>query len=149
VRLAELVQRVPGARLATPDDNARILDFFDRSPMQTSAFALLYRRSPDFFRLLRYQGGRAHVLIFVDGQGDVRGLGTLSLRAAWVDGRAATVGTLGDLRIGFYRDAITHWRRLVSDVIARSREIDEVADCTHWRTTIMDDNRWPSGRDST
>lgn len=141
MRLAELVQHVPGGRLATPDDNARILAFFDRMPMQTSAFALLYRRSPDFFGLLRYQGDRAHVLILVDNRGDVTGLGTISLRKAWVGGLATTVGYLGDLRIGFHREAITHWRRMFSDVIARSRDIDEVSDCTHWLTTIMDDNR--------
>ncbi|MEP7347141.1 MAG: hypothetical protein ABI877_17860, partial [Gemmatimonadaceae bacterium] len=141
LRLAELVERVPGGRLATPADNERILAFFDRAPMQTSSFALLYRRSPDFFRLLRCQGERAHVLISVDDRGELRGLGSISLRAGWVDGSATTVGYLGDLRIGFHRESIAHWRRLYSDVIARSCEIEELADCTHWLTTILDDNR--------
>ncbi len=141
VRLAELVERVPGGRLATPNDNARILAFFDHAPMQTSSFALLYRRSPDFFRLLRYQGDRAYVMIAVDDRGAVRGLGTISLRAAWVDGSATTVGYLGDLRIGFHRESIANWRHLFRDVIGRSGEIEEVADCTHWLTTILDDNR--------
>ena len=140
MQLAELVQRMPGGRLATKEDNARILAFFDRTPMHTSAFALQYRRSPDFFRLLRYQGDRAHVVLSVDERGDVRGLGTISLRRAWLDGEAATVGYLGDLRIGFHRGTIGHWRQLVRDVVARSAEIEELADCACWLTTIMDDN---------
>ena len=36
MRLAELVARYPNTRLATPADNARILDFFERTPMHTS-----------------------------------------------------------------------------------------------------------------
>ena len=61
MQLAELVSRYPGARLATPADNARILELFERAPMQASAFDVQYRRRPDFFRLLRYQSDRAFV----------------------------------------------------------------------------------------
>jgi hypothetical protein len=141
MRLADLVQRTPGARLATMDDNTRILEFFDRAPMQTSGFALQYRRAPDFFRLLRYQGDRAHVVINVDDHGAVRGLGTLSLRTAWIGGAPATVGYLGDLRVGFDRTVIRHWRTLFADLITHARDIEELAECDAWLTTIMDDNR--------
>ena len=141
MRLADLVARHPGAHLATPGDNARILAFFDRAPMQTSAFALQYRRAPDFFHLLRYQGDRHHAVLFADDAGAVQGIGSFSLRPAWVDGRRATVGYLGDLRVGFHRATITRWRAVVSDVVGRSREIEELADCTHWLTTVLDENR--------
>ena len=33
MRLADLVARVPAARLATQADNARILDFFEAAPI--------------------------------------------------------------------------------------------------------------------
>jgi hypothetical protein len=140
-RLADVVECVPGGRLATADDNDRILAFFDRTPMMTSAFALQYRRSPDFFTLLRYQSDRFHVLISVNRRGEVTGLGTVSLRPAWVDGQPTTVGYLGDLRIAFDRAAIRHWRQVFGDVIGRAADIEELASCTHWFTTILDDNR--------
>jgi len=55
MKLAELVARYPDTRLATPADNAPILDFFERTPMHTPAFDVQYTRRPDFFTLLRYQ----------------------------------------------------------------------------------------------
>ena len=50
MRLADLVARYPNTRLATPADNARILDFFERTPMHTSAFDVQY---PQAARLLQ------------------------------------------------------------------------------------------------
>jgi hypothetical protein len=141
IALADLVASVPGIRLATPDDNARILAFFDRTPMLTSSYALQYRRSPDFFNLLRYQSDHFHVLMSMNGRGDVTGLGTISPRPAWVGGEATTVGYLGDLRVEFDRHAIRHWRRLFGDLITHAGDIRELAGCTHWLTTIMDDNQ--------
>jgi hypothetical protein len=141
MRIADLVAHVPTARLATQADNARILDFFETAPMHTLRFAVQYRRRPDFFRLLRYQGDRAFVIVSDDGQGGVRGVGTISLRPGWIDGRPTTVGYLGDLRMKFDRALPTRWRQLFGELIARAGEIEELADCTHWLTTVLDDNR--------
>jgi len=141
MRLADFVSRVPMVRLATEADNARILDFFERAPMQTTGFAVQYRRRPDFFRLPRYQGDRAFVLLSDDGNGGVRGVGTLSLRPGWIDGRPTTVGYLGDLRVKLDRALSARWRSLFGELIARAGEIEELADCTHWFTTVLDDNR--------
>jgi hypothetical protein len=140
MRLGEFVARHPAVRLATAADNASILDFFEDSPMQTSAFNVQYRRRPDFFRLLGYQADRAHVLIGEDG-GRINAVGTVSLRPGWVNGRSTTVGYLGDLRVRFDRTVVPRWRRLFGDLLAHAAEIDELADCTHWFTAVMDDNR--------
>src|SRR3954463_6838966 len=109
MRLPELVARLPNARLAPADDNARILDFFERAPMRTSGFAVQYHRRPDFFRLLRYQSDRAFVLVSDDGHGGVRGVVTFSLRPGWIDGRPTTIGTLGDLRLQLDRALAARW----------------------------------------
>lgn len=140
MRLRDLVARYPTVRLATAEDNASILAFFERAPMDLPAFALEYRRSPDFFRLLRYQAERAYVFITVDDGGAVRSLGSVSLRPGWVGGEPTTVGYLGDLRVGFDRRAVTLWRRFYGDLLSRAGEIEELADVTHWFTTVIDDN---------
>ena len=140
MQLAELVSQYPGARLATPADNARILAFFERAPMHASAFAVQYRRRPDFFRLLRYQSDRAFVIVSEDQRGAVRSVATISLRPGWVDGQPTTVGYLGDLRISFDRILSRAWRRLFADIVTRAPEIEELADCTHWFTAVIDEN---------
>ena len=141
MRLADFVARTPTARLATPEDNPRILAFFDRAPMGASAFAVQYQRAPDFFHLLRWQSDRSHVFITVDEHGAVRSMATVSLRPGWVDDRPTTVGYLGDLRVAFDRASIRRWRRFYGELLACAPEIEELADCTHWYTAVIDDNR--------
>ena len=141
MRLADFVARTPTARLATPEDNPRILAFFDRAPMGASAFAVQYQRAPDFFHLLRWQSDRSHVFITVDERGAVRSMATVSLRPGWVDDRPTTVGYLGDLRVAFDRASIRRWRRFYGELLACAPEIEELADCTHWYTAVIDDNR--------
>jgi hypothetical protein len=141
MRLAELVARYPNARLATPADNERILAFFERTPMRAAAFEVQYLRRPDFFKLLRYQSDRAFVLLTEDDARGVRSVATASLRPGWVDGRPTTVGYLGDLRVAFDRVFSRAWRQLFADLVTRTHEIEELADCTHWFTTIIDGNR--------
>jgi hypothetical protein len=141
MRLAELVARYPNTRLATPADNARILDFFERTPMHTSAFDVQYRRRPDFFRLLRYQADRAFVILTEDNGGNIRGLATASLRPGWADGHPTTIGYLGDLRVKLDRQFSGAWRRLFADLVTCAPQVEELADCTHWFTTVIDGNR--------
>lgn len=141
MRLDDLLSRHPGVRRAGPADNERLLAFFESAPMRTTGFDVRYVRRPDFFRLLRYQGDRAHVVIGEEPDGTLAGVGTLSLRPGWVRGRPTTVGYLGDLRVrpGRVRSAL--WRRVFADLLAHAHEIDELADCEHWTTAILDENR--------
>lgn len=131
----------PSLRLATPDDNGRILDFFERASMSTSAFDVLYLRRPDFFRLLRLQSDRAYVVLDRDQRGEIRGVGTISLRPGWAEGRPTTIGYLGDLRIAKGRAASRVWRSFFADLVSQTPGIREFADCTHWHTAILDNNR--------
>ena len=141
MKLADLVARYPTARLATPADNARILDFFEQTPMRTSAFDVQYRRRPDFFQLLRYQSDRSFVIVSEDAAGAVRSVGTISLRPGWMGGQPTTIGYLGDLRIAFDRELARAWRRLFADLLTQAHDIDELADCTQWFTAVLDTNR--------
>jgi hypothetical protein len=141
MRLSEVVERCPTARLATRADNARILEFFEQTSMQTSAFDVQYRRRPDFFKLLDYQSDRSFVLVSEDRRGALQGVGSLSLRPGWVGGQPTTVGYLGDLRIRWSRDLPSAWRGLFSDLVSRAGEIDELRECTHWFTVVLDGNR--------
>jgi hypothetical protein len=141
MRLADLVARYPTARLATPADNARILEFFERTPMRTSAFDVQYRRRPDFFQLLRFQSDRSFVIVSEDAGGAVRSVGTISLRPGWMGGRPTTIGYLGDLRIAYDRELARAWRRFFTELLTHAHDIDELADCTQWFTAVLDTNR--------
>ncbi len=140
MRLSDVIRGVPGARLATPEDDPRVLAFFDESPMGTARFEIAYRRSPEFFRLLRYQADRAFVFLSEGDDARVRGIGSLSVRPGWVDGEPAQVGYLGDLRIAHDRRLLVHWRRAYAELVTRAAELDELGGPTHFVTAVMDEN---------
>lgn len=138
--MAELVARYPNVRLATAADNGRILEFFERTPMRTSAFDVQYRRRPDFFNLLDYQGDRVFVFVGEDDEGRVCGVSSLSLRPGWVRSRPTTIGYWGDLRVIPDRVRSRVWRRIFTEIVSHAPEIEELADCTHWYTVVIDGN---------
>jgi len=141
MRLQDFLSRYPGTRVASAADNERLLEFFEAAPMRTSGFEVRYQRRPDFFRLLAHQGDRAYVVMGEEPDGSVAGVGTLSLRPGWVEGRATTVGYLGDLRVRPGRRRSHLWRRIFAELLAESARVDEVSDCEHWLTAILDGNR--------
>jgi hypothetical protein len=141
MRLTELIASHGQLRLASQNDNERILKFFERSPMHTSAFDVLYRRQPDFFKLLQFQSDRVFVVINENTKSEVCGVGTISLRPGWINGSPTIVGYLGDLRSSSGKQNSRVWRSFFSAIISRSSEIEEISDCTHWYTAVLDNNR--------
>src|SRR4051794_29165243 len=111
--LDALLAAYPSIRIASSDEeeNQRILRFFDQSPMKGSSLSLRYERKPDFFALLRMQAPRSLVVV-ADKGGEIASVGTISVRAGYVDGRVVSVGYLGDLRIAFDRRLLVQWRKV-------------------------------------
>lgn len=86
-------------RLATPEDNPRLLDLFGAVPMQ-GELVLSTQRAPDFFRLYGLQRGTAEVWVHEGAEG-LDAMGTFFARDGWLHGRPCRVGYLGDLRTRF------------------------------------------------
>ncbi len=88
-------------RLATAEDNARLLDLFGDVPME-GELALSTQRGPDFFALYRMQRGVAECWVgSAEAHAGLLGMGSILVRDGWLGGRAVKVGYLGDLRARF------------------------------------------------
>jgi hypothetical protein len=86
-------------RLATPRDNAALLELFSEVPMQ-GELVLSSQRSPDYFALFELQRGTTEVWVHEEG-GRLDAMGTLHVREGWMEGQPFRVGYLGDLRARF------------------------------------------------
>ncbi|UJR81094.1 hypothetical protein [Sandaracinus amylolyticus] len=139
MRIAEILEGVPGARLATEADNDAIVRFYDRRAMGTAAFEVGYRRGPDFFALLRCQSDR-HVVIVCESAGEIRGVGTITVRDGWAHGAPVKVAYLGDLRIAQDRRLLVSWRRAYGALVAHASEIEELDRASVFVTAVMDAN---------
>jgi hypothetical protein len=104
----------PSVRVATPEDNDKILAFYDKSALSGKSIKLRSVRSPDFFGLLRYQSDSFTVLLDEDSSGALRGVATLTHRAGYLAGKKQEIAYLGDFRVAFDRHAMRNWRRFYS-----------------------------------
>ncbi len=133
--VSELIQ----ARLARPSDELEIRKLFDRYPMQMPGFNLIYDRSPDFFSLLRARGSASVALTGgMKGSAELMGLGSLSIRDGFLNGRRTRVAYLGDLRVIPHRKTFRLWRSMYSRLIeevARDLEVES------FLTAILGDNQ--------
>jgi hypothetical protein len=110
--LKGLLAPFPSVRLAGPEDGPRILELYDRTALSGRSLRLRSVRSPDFFRLLRYQGERHTVLVDEDESGALRGVAAFTHRPGYVGGTRREVTYLGDFRMAFDRRALRVWRDL-------------------------------------
>lgn len=94
-------------RRATRDDNPTILAFQSQHAMQTD-IGMQFDRAPDFFALLDAHSPYHETLLVVEGE-SVRGIGTVVLRPAYVDGRVVSAAYLGDLFIPHHRVVSRVW----------------------------------------
>lgn|GEM_PF-524829 len=124
-------------RVATDDDNARILELMADVPMAGS-LVLATRREPDFFALYRMQRGRQDLWVFdAEDGGALKGMGGFLVRDGFLDGAPTPVGYLGDLRTrGLARERLA-FPQVYAHLFDRT-----VADtgCEHFLTGVLADN---------
>lgn len=121
--------------LARPDDDAELRALLRETPMG-ERIEVAFLREPDFFRAARVQGTCVQVIVARAG-GRIAGVATRALRAGYLNGRAATVGYLGDLRLrSEFRGGTVLARgyRFLRDLHADGR-------AELYTTVIVEDNR--------
>lgn len=102
-------------RLATPEDNAQLLEVFGDVPMR-GELILTTERSPAFFALYDIQDVEALCTVY-ERDGEILAMGSFLIRPGFVRGQLCTVCYLGDLRVRsegaglisrFYGDVFTY-----------------------------------------
>ncbi|HEY0710674.1 MAG TPA: hypothetical protein VGG33_27975 [Polyangia bacterium] len=125
--LATYLSRYPNVRVATRDDNERILAFYKKLSMQGGAFNILFLKDPDYFRYLAYESANHAVAIVEDDAGTLEGMFTFAARPCYVDGRREGMVHVSDLRFARSRDRKTKfdWKLFGRDLCADVAKIDD------------------------
>jgi hypothetical protein len=124
-----------GIRLATPADSPALCELFSSITMKTD-LELSIRRNPDFFALYRMQTDDFEC--WVGGEdGAIQGLGTIMARDGYLNGKAARIGYLGDLRVL----PRLQGRRLIGRFYGPIlQEFSKTRGCSVYLTTIIASN---------
>ena len=140
MNLNGLLEKHPQIKLALPEDNKSILDFFETLPMEGKEMIISYDRTPNFFNFLNFCGPNYFVFMIKMKSGEIAGVGTLVLRPGHINGEKKWVGYLGDLRVKADRRASVWWRKFYGDLIVHAPEIEESGGCQYFYTSILNEN---------
>jgi hypothetical protein len=126
----------PEIRLLSRKDNPKIIKFFDEVDMQSEGLVLRYERAPDFFTFLDYQSDEYFVFGSDKDEANLRGIGSMVVREAYVDGEMVKVAYLGDLRVKAGISFSHKWQNFYSRLIAAQKELG----IAYFLTAVMAQN---------
>lgn len=123
-------------QLAQPEHEPELRRLHADTPLH-GPIRIAEERDPDYFHALALQGDRAQAIVWCDDRGVVAGMGTRSVKSAWIAGRPDRVGYLGALRVKpAYRNGLGLARSY-----QRLRQLHAAdASCRFYLTTIMQAN---------
>lgn len=141
-KMRDLTSRFTGVRLATPDDAQALARFINETSMNKGKLRIGFNRGDDYFALLRLQGEKFSALV-CEQDGQIAGVGALTLRQASVRGRKVTLGYLQDLRMAATVTQRTrqNFYQFFSEFVRLCPQFEEYDNCSLFVTAILDDNR--------
>ena len=134
----EFVQRI-GGKVMMPEDNSRILEFYDRISMHAERFDVITKKSPDYFRFMKYVAEKFYVVGYPNTSGRLEGMVTLILRPCYIDGKRDMVGHWLDLRFMRARDrtiAYT-WKTLGLETSRVGESVDGLDGCRNYHGSYI------------
>jgi hypothetical protein len=132
--IAAYVARIPNARLATREDNDRVLSFYRKLSMAGGTFNIQFVKDPDYFRFLDYEGSPHYVLLIENDEGGIEGMVAMVVRSCYVDGRIERLCHFSDLRFMRRRDRKTtlDWKDLMRTFCEDGNTIDQLEGCRYF-----------------
>lgn len=123
---------------SAPEDEQKVQDLMSTAPMKVGGLELVYDRSPEFQRLLQYQGAEYLTVLGKSPKGELMGLFSLSFTKKWVSGIPRRCGYIGDFRVAPSRQAAVAWRKSYPEILKRLQQ--ESDDPVYFLTAILKKN---------
>jgi hypothetical protein len=140
-QLLRMFDAFPLARLASKEDSERLANFMNEHSMQAGLLDLTFTRGNDYFSLLELQGHRS-ITIFIEQNGKVMALGSLTIRHSYMRRKKCVVGYFQDLRIS--SDAPATVRLMIyncmTELVRLSPHIPDTENCNFFYTAILSNN---------
>lgn len=138
----DLVGKFSHIRLADRSDNDAILEFFKTIPMKAQRLSIGFKRDPDYFALLDYQGDKSFVFIFENEDRSIGGVAVYSLGPRFINGKMERAAYLADLRLSPKLSRLTRvqWRKFYNDLVLNSHKISDFDHCRYLYSAILDEN---------
>lgn len=107
---------------SSPQDESKVQNLLAKASMNVGGIELLYDRSPEFQRLLRYQASEYLTVLGENPAGDLLGFFSLSFAKKWISGAKQQCGYIGDFRISNSKQAALIWRKSYPKILQRLQQ---------------------------
>lgn len=139
--LKELLGHFPLIHIATNDDNALILDFYQKIAMKEGNDDIIYERTPNYFSFLKERSDNFLVFIIKE-MGTIYGICSISFRDTYLEESKIVIGYIGDLRVHTSKKNTLYWRRFADLFFKFSYNFEETYYCDHYQTALIDSNNF-------
>jgi hypothetical protein len=113
-------------RIAGPEDNTELIEFFKEFPLK-GLVELKVDRNQDFFAPYKLQSDQYKTYTLRDEQKELHAAASIVVRNTWMDGQTLKVATAADLRVRNNRRAILQWSQHFLPVLRKEIKENEVS----------------------
>ncbi len=137
----ELIGQFKGMRLAHESDAQALAHFINDTSMSAGQIRIGFTRGEDYFALLRLQADKFAALI-CEEEGQIVGVGALTVRSTTLRGRVVNVGYFQDLRVAPNASARTRqtFYNCFTEFVRVCPQLEDFDRCSFFLTAILDDN---------
>ncbi len=138
----DILEKFTHIRLATEEDNAEILEFYNNESMQTGEESISFARTPDFFNFYKLSSKKYWLFIFLNKDQSIGGVGGVLRHERFVNGKLKPLAYFCDLRISnnASRIAKVQWRKFFPEIINILPKLGPDEYCESAYTAILADN---------
>ncbi|MCP4135041.1 MAG: hypothetical protein GY754_28965 [bacterium] len=132
-----------GGRMAKPEDNQKILNFYNSFSMEGGAFKIAFRKEPDYFRFLSYESPKHHVFLMENNDKEIEAMASMIVRPCYINGEVDRVAHISDLRVvsKAQRKNKFRWRDFSLAICEQGEKIREFEKCRYYLGSYVDANK--------
>jgi hypothetical protein len=131
-----------GARLMKPEENRKVLDFYNSISMAGGKYNVITKKEPDYFRFLNYAADTSFVFGIHNDNDELEGMGALIIRPCYIDGKQDVVGHFLDLRFKRSKDrkGKGDWKGIANIILQKGKQVEVLKACRIYHGTYMTAN---------
>jgi hypothetical protein len=128
-----------GARLMKPEENSKILEFYNSIGMAGGKYKVTTKKDPDYFRFLKYAADTNFVIGIHSDNDLLEGMAALIIRPCYINGELDYVGHFLDLRFKRTRrrKSLINWRNICQAVLQKGKEFELLKNCRIYHGSYM------------
>jgi hypothetical protein len=131
-----------GARKMKPEENRKVLSFYNSISMAGGKYNVTTKKEPDYFQFLNYAADTSFVFGFHNDNDQLEGMLSLIIRPCYINGKQDVVGHFLDLRFkpAKERKSKADWKGMANAIVQKGKDVELLKACRIYHGSYMTSN---------